>query len=111
LVHGEKQKISVLHVGHGAQAAQGGADGNASDGCFGNWRIHDAAVAKLFRQTERNSEGSAKATLHTDVLAEQHHTLIAEHFLPQGFSQSLHHGQLARFRLRAGWQAIWRRHR
>ena len=47
LIHGQKEKVSVLHVGDRPQAGHGRADGQAGQAQFGDGRIQNSLVAEL----------------------------------------------------------------
>lgn len=108
LVEAARHEIGELHLSHGAQAVNGGANGVADDGRFGKGRFPDALFAKFVDQTFGDAKGAA---IDADVLAEQKHVLVARHFLAQPLSDRFnvsdgrHGGQLSVFSypLSMGW--------
>src|SRR5205085_2863084 len=74
-------EVCVLQLGHGTHAAQGHADGHTYDQVFTDGRVEDA-ITELLRHSARDTPHAAELS---DVLAEDHHGVVA----PQLDAQSL----------------------
>src|SRR5438874_248733 len=110
LVHGQKQKVAVLHIGHRSKSSQGRADGNSSEPRLGDGSVENPLGAELLAQTQRYSESPAEPALNPNVFAQQDDSLIPAHLLLQGFPQRLDDRELSSFHFSLN-QVIRRRHR
>ena len=86
LVEGGVHEVGELHLGDGAQPVDGGPGRGARDHCLGERRVEDALVAVLGPQAVGRAEDAALAA---DVLAEDHHPLVALHLLVHGEADRL----------------------
>ena len=91
LVEREQREVDRHQLNHWPQPAHRGAHGDPDDRVLRDRRIAHAPLAELLQQTGRDLEGPAE---HTDVLAHQHHALVAPQLLAQRRVQRLAVAQL-----------------
>jgi hypothetical protein len=78
-------------LGHRAHANQSGSGGGSGDGVLGNGGVSNPLRSELVEQGSGHAKGT---TVYPDVLAQQEHTLITQHLLPQRFPDRLLIGQV-----------------
>ena len=81
LIEREQREVDRHQLHHGPQAHHRSAHADADDRVLGDRRVAHAPLAKLLQQAIGDFEGAAE---HADVLAHQHHALIAPQLLAQG---------------------------
>ena len=74
LVEREQREVDRHQLDHRAQTGHRRADAHAHDRVLGDRRVADAALAELLEQALGDFECAAE---HADVLAQQHHPLVA----------------------------------
>ncbi len=74
LVEREQREVDRHQLHHRTQAGHRRADAHADDRVLGDRRVAHAALAELLQQAVGDLEGAAE---HADVLAHQHHALVA----------------------------------
>jgi hypothetical protein len=94
LVVGRIDVIDELDLRDRAQAVQAHADGGRDDAAFGDRRVEHAMFAVLALQPIGGAKHAAEVA---DVLAHQHHALIASHHDVHGGVQRLDHVHLSHF--------------
>src|ERR1700687_4015411 len=85
-------EVGELNLRNRDQPVQGGADGGADDGRFGEWRVENACLTEPGVETIRGAEHSA---LPTYVLAHDEDPVVALHLLTDGGAHRLDHPHLS----------------
>ncbi len=80
LVEREQREVDRHQLDHRAQPDHRGADAHADDRVLGDRGVAHAPLAELLQQAGGDLEGAAE---HADVLAHQHHALVARELLAQ----------------------------
>jgi hypothetical protein len=91
LVEREQREVDRHQLDDRTQAGHRRTDADADDRVLGDRRVADALLAELLEQAVGDLEGAAE---HADVLAHQHHALVARQLLAQRGVQRLAVAQL-----------------
>jgi hypothetical protein len=86
LVHGEQREVDRHDLDDRAQAQHGRAHRGADEALFGDGGVADPALAELLEHPLGDLVGALE---DPDLLAHEHHVLVAVHLRAQGLSQSL----------------------
>src|SRR5580704_15223247 len=89
LVKGTADEVHELEFRHGAHAGEGGSEGRAYDGGFGDGGVDDALGAEAVDETVGDFEGAA---VNADVFAEAEDRRVAVHFFPDSLADGFEVG-------------------
>ena len=91
LVEGQEREVDRHQLDHRAQPGHGRSHAHADDRVLRDRGVAHAPLAELLQQPRRDLEGAPE---HADVLAHEHHALIAAQLLAQRRAQRLAVAQL-----------------